>query len=1047
MISFIKGAVVIMATLSFSVSSYAQCPDRCDPYGSLAVGSQCYDDIRDACKTLSCEDFSQYSCPATCTVVQFNDPRLNFDDSHLFAGQGFCSTNTTSTPQVPCEFKSQTQCTGSCGWLDNSSHYLPVTVDTVSSGAVATVSGYCVPRALSLAVPCVYLSLTRSTCSTSNSCSFISIEGFDGNTSLCYNTGTCRGLGAGGILESNSSIQTLCASNSNCNISEDCSYCVDCGTVNGCSNTPVDQCDFSQGSLSIGSTTIGTASSSFSSSSTTGTATATTGSDAFGFCQNEGGSCGSFSCSTSASISGSFSTSTGSGSGGSQCFDISNMTECGSTDGCQVDEGFPTCDAVVTAQCETATSSPECSQAGSVCNWDTDFSFCSNGCLNAYNETGCGQLTGCSWGSSPQCIQSGGGAPDGSPSGSLTDGGTSVGTGGIGSVSSGSVTAGSGFTDGTNLSPCDNACPTFNCTDAQAATCASTDGCLLDSQTSCEDPCDQYFEESTCTQAGCLYDNFICQSNALNGQFCYDKTDCTSPCSEIVRRSCRALSCQDFTIDSDLNAPNLCDTADDCTWSGDRPTVCSTRTNRSACLLMFDDEEIGAQSRNNYECQWTNGACSNCTESNGCFSAKDQCLNTSAYLNQYGCDLARCTVDAESGNSGGGSGSGIVQTVEFCRPSVCTDFAYTECPEGCFVSDIGVCGNTESPTPPPSTGTPTPMPSMSPSQSPATQIPTTEPTTLNPSNSPSQMPSSSLPTLVPTANPTKIPTGSPSANPTKSPTRDLPRSNGGQYSVGFSISFGTWDLWVEGSSSTSTKVNFEREIELKVASYTTIFGALSASRKRIALKQEGEFRFNYGLPSRRRSAAVEVTVQYVSVNYNYVTDVESSFANNRASFEDQMIGFLGGSRIYALDGATVTVSRPNFITPLAPSPPGDFAIVGVQPTNPNPTGGPPTAPAPQETTTEEKSSNDTLLYIIIAVIGILLIGGVILIILLKKRKNSKNLSNKVKRGNKTTTHANPTYQQGAAPQNAHEQSRPAPGSVQQEGGRKVLVLDPYGNDA
>lgn len=106
-----------------------------------------------------------------------------------------------------------------------------------------------------------------------------------------------------------------------------------------------------------------------------------------------------------------------------------------------------------------------------------------------------------------------------------------------------------------------------------------------------------------------------------------------------------------------------------------------------------------------------------------------------------------------------------------------------------------------------------------------------------------------------------------------------------------------------------------------------------------------------------------------------------------------------------------------------------------------------------------KSSSDTVVYIIIGVVLVLCIVGAMLII--RSRKNGPG-----RLVNRPTTHQNPAYEQpkggaGAPPANAPQGQRPGGArpagakkpagaqkpNVQHDGQRKVLVLDPYGNDA
>jgi len=96
------------------------------------------------------------------------------------------------------------------------------------------------------------------------------------------------------------------------------------------------------------------------------------------------------------------------------------------------------------------------------------------------------------------------------------------------------------------------------------------------------------------------------------------------------------------------------------------------------------------------------------------------------------------------------------------------------------------------------------------------------------------------------------------------------------------------------------------------------------------------------------------------------------------------------------------------------------------------------SPPPVATGASAGGADDSLgLIVLIIVIVLVLIAGVAIIVILYKRRSGGNV---VAKGGRTQTYENPTYATGNpnAPQNQA-------GTVQSQNGRKVLILDPYGD--
>jgi len=84
----------------------------------------------------------------------------------------------------------------------------------------------------------------------------------------------------------------------------------------------------------------------------------------------------------------------------------------------------------------------------------------------------------------------------------------------------------------------------------------------------------------------------------------------------------------------------------------------------------------------------------------------------------------------------------------------------------------------------------------------------------------------------------------------------------------------------------------------------------------------------------------------------------------------------------------------------------------------------------------------------VLVVILLLMGGGTFFFVLQSRKGKAKYKQSLKKGE----NANPAYEPGNAPQNAPQnapaaQRKPSGGDVIQQGQRKVLVLDPYGDQA
>jgi hypothetical protein len=80
----------------------------------------------------------------------------------------------------------------------------------------------------------------------------------------------------------------------------------------------------------------------------------------------------------------------------------------------------------------------------------------------------------------------------------------------------------------------------------------------------------------------------------------------------------------------------------------------------------------------------------------------------------------------------------------------------------------------------------------------------------------------------------------------------------------------------------------------------------------------------------------------------------------------------------------------------------------------------------------------------VLVVILLLMGGGTAFFVIQKQKGKAKYQQSLKKGG---AHANPAYEPANAPQNAPAQRKPSGGDVIQQGQRKVLVLDPYGDQS
>lgn len=104
-----------------------------------------------------------------------------------------------------------------------------------------------------------------------------------------------------------------------------------------------------------------------------------------------------------------------------------------------------------------------------------------------------------------------------------------------------------------------------------------------------------------------------------------------------------------------------------------------------------------------------------------------------------------------------------------------------------------------------------------------------------------------------------------------------------------------------------------------------------------------------------------------------------------------------------------------------------------------PTASPNTADSSEDTA--ESTTDNTGLIVLIAVIALVVIAGVTIIVILYKRRSAGSYTSANGTAGRQQTYDNPTYAQGSAPENKQ------PGTVREQNGRKVLMLDPYGDQA
>jgi hypothetical protein len=317
--------------------------------------------------------------------------------------------------------------------------------------------------------------------------------------------------------------------------------------------------------------------------------------------------------------------------------------------------------------------------------------------------------------------------------------------------------------------------------------------------------------------------------------------------------------------------------------------------------------------------------------------------------------------------------------------------------------------------------------------------------------------------------------------PTPRPTGDIPQGVGNRYAVEFSISFETTKNWVDVSSTPNdvTRTRFETEVKKLLGRYggvntdgsSTCTGSFTQI-KLCLLEENGDFYFEYAANAGgRRSAATTTTVRYESAEYWYVHDMkdELSRATTRLSFGQSLGAILRVREAYGVRGATRIADVAYATATGVATNGGGFADDMFAPVGPadgsdnNNNNNNDDASNDASSAGDDKDDNSFILYILIGLIACIAIGGVITICYLKKRKTQRRQAAQVRKGRAVDnpTYANgrpegnagpkPRQGQGSAPglgpQQQQQQQRAQGGQVQNQGGRKVLVLDPYGNDA